>query len=62
MLTSNKLHSLGLCLAFDLIINNGDRFRLLWRGEGNIENVLIEVDNYSSHHSHHIKDRSNTII
>jgi len=30
-----------MCLGFDLIINNSDRFKLLWGGDGNISNVLI---------------------
>ena len=29
MMNDYKLYSLGICLGFDFIINNNDRFRLL---------------------------------
>jgi hypothetical protein len=32
-----------MCLAYDMIINNNDRFKLVGRGEGNINNILIEI-------------------
>ena len=32
-----------MCLGFDLIINNSDRFKLVWGSEGNLSNVLIKV-------------------
>lgn len=41
MLTDYKMYSVGMCLGFDLIINNNDRFALVWRGDGNINNILI---------------------
>jgi len=41
MMTEYKMYCIGICLAFDIIINNNDRFSLIWRGEGNINNILI---------------------
>lgn len=41
MTTDYKLYSIGMALAYDIIINNGDRFKLLWGGSGNLNNVLI---------------------
>ena len=32
MAEQHKFYSLGMCLAFDLIINNSDRFKLVWGG------------------------------
>lgn len=43
MLHDYKLYCVGMCLGFDTIINNHDRFKLLWRGDGNVNNILIEV-------------------
>ncbi len=37
----HKLNSMGMCIGFDLLTNNSDRFKLLWGGDGNINNVLI---------------------
>ena len=36
-----KMYSIGICLAFDMIINNADRFKFVWRGDNNINNILI---------------------
>lgn len=41
LLDSIKLYSIGMCLGFDLLTNNSDRFKLIWNGDGNINNVLI---------------------
>ena len=41
MLEDHKLYGIGMSLAFDMIINNCDRFKLTSRGAGNIRNVLI---------------------
>lgn len=52
---------MGICIGFDMIINNNDRFRLakLWGSgnEGNIANILIKVPNHFSHDRAKIKDR-----
>jgi hypothetical protein len=48
LLDQNKLYSLGMCLGFDLIINNSDRFRLLWTSDGNINNVLVQIQEHNS--------------
>lgn len=32
MITDYKMYTIGICLAYDIIINNNDRFALLWRG------------------------------
>lgn len=37
------MYSIGMCLAFDMVINNNDRFSFVWRGEGTINNILIAV-------------------
>ena len=36
-----RLYSLGMGLGFDIAINNNDRFKCVWRGEGNANNILI---------------------
>lgn len=41
MLSPEKVYELGTCLGYDMIINNQDRFQLLWSGDGNVGNVLI---------------------
>lgn len=41
MTTDYKFYSIGMALAFDMIINNSDRFKLLWGNSGNLNNVLI---------------------
>lgn len=51
-----------MCIGFDLLTNNSDRFKLLWGGEGNINNVLIEVKDFDAYEHHEIKDRSNLDI
>lgn len=43
MLSEYKLHSLGMCLGYDMVINNNDRFSLVWRGDGNMNNCLVEI-------------------
>lgn len=45
MISDYKLYSLGMVIAYDMIINNPDRFRLIWRSSGNLNNVLIEIIN-----------------
>ena len=46
MLTEYKLVNIGICIGFDLVINNNDRFALVWRGEGNMNNILVEVPSH----------------
>lgn len=48
-----------MCVGFDLLTNNSDRFKLLWSSDGNINNVLIEVKDYDAYENHELKDRSN---
>lgn len=62
LLTETKLYSLGMCLGFDIITNNSDRFRLLWSSNGNINNVLVQIEDHDSHEMHWIKDRTNTNV
>jgi len=57
-----KLIQIGMCIGFDLITNNSDRFKLLWGGEGNINNVLIEVRNYESHALTDIRNRGDQTV
>jgi len=36
--------NIGLVYAFDIFLNNGDRYPLeIWRNNGNIENLLLRV-------------------
>lgn len=51
-----------MCLGFDIITNNSDRFRLLWSSGGNINNVLVQIEDHDSHEMHWIKDRTNTNV
>lgn len=37
------LYELGCGLGYDMLVNNHDRLRLIWGGEGNIDNLLIKV-------------------
>ena len=61
MLEDHKLYSLGMCLAFDIIINNCDRFKLVSRGPGNIKNILIQVKDFDSvERINRARDRENT--
>lgn len=63
MIEDYKLYSLGMCLAFDLIINNSDRLKLLSRGPGNIKNVLIEAKDLTTRDKIDMaKDRENLEI
>jgi len=40
---SSRLMNLGKILAGDLLINNSDRFPLIWDNDGNNSNILFEV-------------------
>jgi hypothetical protein len=51
-----------MCLGFDIITNNSDRFRLLWSSNGNINNVLVNIEDHDSHEMHWIRDRRNTDV
>lgn len=51
-----------MCIGFDLLTNNSDRFRLLWSSDGNINNVLIEVKDHDAFELNKIRDRGNTEI
>jgi hypothetical protein len=51
-----------MCLAFDIITNNSDRLRMLWSSNGNINNVLIQIEDHDSHELHWIKDRRNVDV
>ena len=62
MAEQHKFYSLGMCLAFDLIINNSDRFKLVWGGEGNLSNVLIEVESHDCFPLKQIKERGNLSV
>lgn len=46
-------------MGFDLLINNSDRFKLIWTSEGNIGNVLVEIKDHDIHTQHELKSRSN---
>ena len=39
-----RIYTLGMAIGFDIAVNNNDRFKCVWRGEGNINNILIEID------------------
>lgn len=49
LLEHEKLYAMGMGIGFDLIINNSDRFKLVWRGEGNINNVLVRIEDHDTH-------------
>lgn len=51
-----------MCIGFDLLTNNSDRFKLLWGGDGNINNVLIEVKDFDAYDHREIKNRGNIDI
>lgn len=39
-----RLDTLGRIYAFDIFINNGDRYPLnIWRSPGNYENIILKV-------------------
>ena len=51
---------MGICIGFDLIINNNDRFKLskIWgSNEGNIANILIKISDHFSTDRNKIKNR-----
>ena len=52
---------MGICIGFDLIINNNDRFKLskIWGSgnEGNIANILIKISEHFSTDREKIKNR-----
>lgn len=62
MVEKPKLLQIGLCIGFDLLTNNSDRFKLVWGSDGNINNVLIQVKDYDAHNITNIKDRNNTHV
>ncbi len=57
---------MGICLGFDLIINNNDRFKLprIWSSgnEGNIANILIKVEDHFSSDRAKIKNREDLAV
>ena len=57
-----KFYQLGMCVGFDLITNNSDRFKLLWSSDGNINNVLIEVKDHDAFETHRVRERNNIDI
>jgi hypothetical protein len=59
LLEDSKLYSIGMCLAYDMIINNSDRFQLIWNSGGNINNILIEISDHDTHLLKNLKDRNN---
>lgn len=62
MLSQYKVYSVGICLAYDMIINNNDRFRLVWRGEGNINNILIEIPEPTRENIERSRDREDDTV
>jgi len=40
---SSRLMNLGKIMAGDLLVNNSDRFPLVWDNDGNYTNILFEV-------------------
>ena len=40
---SSRLMNLGKTIAGDILINNSDRFPLIWDNDGNYSNILFEV-------------------
>jgi hypothetical protein len=53
---------MGMCIGFDLLTNNSDRFKLVWGGDGNINNVLIEVRGHEGHTMTAIRDRNDQSV
>jgi len=49
LIEENKLYQLGMCIGFDLLTNNSDRFKLLWSSDGNVNNVLIEIRDHDAY-------------
>ena len=62
MLDEHKQLQMGMCIGYDLITNNSDRFKLVWGSDGNINNILIEVKDYEAHGLGEIKDRNNVEV
>lgn len=62
MLTEYKLVNIGICIGFDLVINNNDRFALVWRGEGNINNILVEVPSHLNNNLDKARDREDLSV
>jgi hypothetical protein len=55
--TEERLLSLGKILAFDIFINNGDRFPLpVWRSVGNAYNVILKVTDTPAQELFNIKN------
>ena len=59
LLKNSALVQMGMCIGFDLITNNSDRFKLVWGGDGNINNLLISVINHEAYDMTTLKDRNN---
>jgi hypothetical protein len=57
---------MGICLGFDLIVNNNDRFKLskIWSSgnEGNIANILIKVNDHFATDRAKIKNREDLTV
>lgn len=66
LITEWKLQSMGICIGFDMLINNSDRFKLgkIWSSlsEGNVANILIEVPEHYMHHMDEINSRESLSV
>lgn len=51
-----------MCLGYDMIMNNSDRFKLIWRGDGNVNNILIKINDHDRYETSWIKNRNNTTV
>lgn len=60
--SSTKMHEMGVCLGFDLVINNNDRFQFMFGGDGNINNLLIEIPKASTNDMKKAKDRNDISV
>lgn len=42
--SNERLETIGKIYAFDIFINNGDRYPLkIWRSVGNYDNILLKI-------------------
>ncbi|EGR29772.1 hypothetical protein IMG5_148530 [Ichthyophthirius multifiliis] len=58
----DRLIRLGMILAFDTLINNSDRYPLIWDGDGNAANIIVKMMTNFLTKTEQLKDINNLNI
>ncbi|KAL4430099.1 hypothetical protein ABPG74_013546 [Tetrahymena malaccensis] len=55
----DRLIRLGMIIAFDTLINNSDRYPLLWDNEGNPDNIIVKMKTTFLNKTEQLRDPNN---